>query len=498
MKKVYLLGVVLSLGLSAVAAPNEAVKQAKYSAEPATAEMIKSEFLVGDGIAINTPAMATAPAKAVSSTDELLGLKKWSGIRIFKNPEYNGPQEGKSFAADPRPTRITLNEFPESSLNMRVEIDLAKKEAYINNESFIGTVQAKDNNGNTVQYEVNIYTYKNNGDIVYDTESNLYKYSAQPEECEQAVGKILDDGTISFDGYTLAASSPGLVEEGSYWIMLYTANLVIESTLFNTPNEAEYNYVGKGEFKDPYFAPMFNDPSIVPVNKDVDVYVKGDEDGILIGVKNPYKKVPGEPVVEDGQTYEITDFWKDYGVMYEEASEDGWLLFKVFNGNDFDDYPYAAAQLQLVPCGMEMDNSEDRDGSNVEMFYPFNNEGAAYENAGVKGVLDEIEGIIMAKGDWSRVKDNTLYIYNAWFGFGSFPSSGYWWQTKEGTSADRIEGYVTLPEGWLEAGVNSVISDNENAPVKYYNLQGIELKTPVKGQLTIRKQGNKSTKFIAR
>lgn len=512
MKKVYLLGVVLSLGLSAVAAPNVAVKQAKYSAVNANTEVFSGKEPIGNGIAINTPAMAKAPAKAVSSTDDLLGLKKWSGIRMFSQKEYitesgtliiNGPQEGVAFASDARPTRITLLNFPATGLNLRLEIDLDKKEAYIPNETFVGTSESADEKGNPVNYEVNIYTRKINADVIYDESDDLYKYSDGTTECEEAVGKILDDGTISFEGYTLMASSPGMYEQGSLFLMLNTANLKIETTPFNTPNEAEYNYVGKGEYMDPVLKPLFEDEmNLVPVNKNVDIYVKGDDEGILIAVKNPYKEVAGEPMEgQNGQMIEITDFWKQVGFMYEDANEDGWLLFKVFTKGEFADYSNVAAQLQLVPCGMELDQSEDQDGSDVQMLYPFNEEGAIYTEGGEDALLELLEKYELSKTEWSDVVDNTLYIRNTYFGMGTSPDAGYWWQHEVNGNyvyRPRVVGYVTLPEGWLEAGVNSVISDNENAPVKYYNLQGIELKTPVKGQLTIRKQGNKSTKFIAR
>lgn len=507
MKKVYLLGVVLSLGLSAVAAPNVAVKQAKYSAASVNTEVCSAEAVIGEGIVINAPAMATAPAKAITSTNELLGLKKWSGIRMFGQKQHtsgtiiNGPQEGVAFAVDARAKRITLSGFPTSDLSVRIDIDLDKKEAYITNRSYAGTIDTQDEG----EKEVYIYTRKNNGDIVYDKETDLYQYSGTPEECDEAVGKILDDGTISFEGYTMLAADDEMLNapKPSYYLMLFTANIKIESTPFNTPNEAEYNYVGKGEYKDPVLTPLFGDEmDIVPVNKNVDIYVKGDDEGIFIAVKNPYKEVAGAPAQgENGETIEITDFWKQYGFMYEDASEDGWLMFKVFNKGNFLDYGLPAAQLQLCPSGMELDQSEAQDGSDVQMMYPFNLEGYSYFD-GSDALLDYLERVELAKGEFSNVEGNTLYIRNSYFGMGTSPLLPYWWKYKDasGNKVDRphIVGYVTLPEGWLEAGVNSVVSDNENAPVKYYNLQGIELKTPVKGQLTIRKQGNKSTKFIAR
>lgn len=46
-----------------------------------------------------------------------------------------------------------------------------------------------------------------------------------------------------------------------------------------------------------------------------------------------------------------------------------------------------------------------------------------------------------------------------------------------------------------EAGVEAVVADNENAPVEYYNLQGIRIANPSNG-VFIRRQGNKVTKVL--
>ena len=45
------------------------------------------------------------------------------------------------------------------------------------------------------------------------------------------------------------------------------------------------------------------------------------------------------------------------------------------------------------------------------------------------------------------------------------------------------------------AGVEGDIADDVNAPVKYYNLQGVEIANPENG-LFIKKQGAKATKVV--
>ena len=67
----------------------------------------------------------------------------------------------------------------------------------------------------------------------------------------------------------------------------------------------------------------------------------------------------------------------------------------------------------------------------------------------------------------------------------------------------EVKGYPTL--NWMNAeqieaaGVEDVIVDNdENAPVEYYNLQGVRIENPAKGGFYIKRQGNTATKVIIR
>ena len=57
---------------------------------------------------------------------------------------------------------------------------------------------------------------------------------------------------------------------------------------------------------------------------------------------------------------------------------------------------------------------------------------------------------------------------------------------------DRFAGYIE--EDDTLTGVESVIA-GENAPVEYYNLQGVKVARPENG-IFIRKQGTKTTKVV--
>ncbi|MCC8115527.1 MAG: hypothetical protein LIP03_16320 [Bacteroidales bacterium] len=60
---------------------------------------------------------------------------------------------------------------------------------------------------------------------------------------------------------------------------------------------------------------------------------------------------------------------------------------------------------------------------------------------------------------------------------------------------DKEEAQYNKDNGIVVNGISSVVSDN-NAPVTYYNLQGMSVANPTQGQVYIRKQGNTSKKVI--
>lgn len=51
-----------------------------------------------------------------------------------------------------------------------------------------------------------------------------------------------------------------------------------------------------------------------------------------------------------------------------------------------------------------------------------------------------------------------------------------------------------------ESGIDSIVTDtvDENAPVEYYNLQGLRINEPAAGQIVIRRQGSKVSKVLVR
>lgn len=61
---------------------------------------------------------------------------------------------------------------------------------------------------------------------------------------------------------------------------------------------------------------------------------------------------------------------------------------------------------------------------------------------------------------------------------------------------DEMVSQIQLPEGAV-VGVEGIVNDADvNAPVRYFNLQGVEVAAPVKGEVVVKKQGSKATKVV--
>ena len=58
-------------------------------------------------------------------------------------------------------------------------------------------------------------------------------------------------------------------------------------------------------------------------------------------------------------------------------------------------------------------------------------------------------------------------------------------------------GKIQLYSNGTLTGVDDIVSDDANAPVEYYNLQGVRVANPESG-LYIRVQGKKATKVLVK
>lgn len=458
MKKIYTLGLALAVGVSAVAAERSVSMQTKAM----SLSQLQEDMLVIDA---PTPAYAApqGPQK-ISSIEDLYGVKTFHGYGMLKSDSKNGPYDSAvNFEQGTSATRIVISGFPWGNHETMMTVNLTEKTATILNSQVVGTNGAGGE-------DVYIYTYNLVPDPADETKVKL-------EKTDYITGTIADDGSITFPE-TVAIGASG-DDDSIGWFYLWRS---CSFTAFqnHNPNEADYKLVGTGKYTDCYFRYLFKDPTAFP-DADVEIY-QHKEDGSKIAVKNPYD----------------TEFAKETELISDrESAGKGWMLFNIV-ADELDGTLYACME-PMVNCGVDMGPEYDESGNptgnyNDSEFYLFNEEGGMYYTGGFDQLARLIDECQNVGAPLSVFEDNKIEIVNQYFGTETAPDGYYWWTSE---TAVRTPGLVILPEGFEYAGISNVAAD-ANAPVRYYNLQGVQIAAPVKGQLVIKTQGNKSMKFIGR
>ncbi len=100
--------------------------------------------------------------------------------------------------------------------------------------------------------------------------------------------------------------------------------------------------------------------------------------------------------------------------------------------------------------------------------------------------LNEVTATIDEKG--VITVQNWAFAYDYEPTYGS-QYAGYYWP-------DQCNSITVLTP--KSDAINTIATDleNVNAPVEYYNIQGVRVANPAKGQLVIKRQGNKASKII--
>ena len=236
-------------------------------------------------------------------------------------------------------------------------------------------------------------------------------------------------------------------------------------------NADEWVEEGTAKFTDNAFRDIYQDPTAVPSNVEVPLYMNKKDNNILL-LMNPYKC--GE--------------WPYFNpIPQADANKNGFIQFSIED-------PFCIPMRPYVGSGFYFDMGSQT-ASDIQETYLYNSEGMKYFNG---AYLEDIAAeLAAAEKDCSYYdeKTRTVYIYNGLFGVSSDPGAAYCWRDpNDEKKSIYLEWEIVLPD--LSA-VNGIEADSNVAP-KYYNLQGMEVKAPVAGELVIVKQGGKSYKTIAK
>ena len=164
---------------------------------------------------------------------------------------------------------------------------------------------------------------------------------------------------------------------------------------------------------------------------------------------------------EDG-TYTLKNiFGTDYSISYTLSNFNPKNVAKVtFTGN------YDAEDYFLTPAGKYMHvNVEDENGESQQVKFLYGNEGTDYSY--VEKTIDENGNV-----QYDVCLNVSGYVNN---------------------STGLLDMYLAFSYGQTSTSVANV-EVNENAPVEYYNLQGVKVADPSNG-IFIRKQGSKTSKI---
>lgn len=305
--------------------------------------------------------------------------------------------------------------------------------------------------------------------ISNETEVNYIEFTYYPEGVE------MNNGSISYVGGWLAesdyhqfvfntpsyfGSSSGFKGGWKYMLRFPSIEQIYPGASFEY-DESEWYEVGNATLDEGWLRALTGDslePYQVPVLKNRNV----PTDLLLV---NPYGK--------NTPYGEINDNANGQGFIYLDVANPDCVILRPNVDNGFVSYEYIGYKCLMTSTSVE----------GMQVYY---------EGLDIEDILAEAE---MYDDEVARfTDDNTVYVPYCRFQFAFDLQNADQWMNS--STKEPIEMYttITLPEA--ATGVNTIISDVENAPKRFFNLQGVEIANPAEGELVIVKQGNKASKVI--
>ncbi|MBD5183721.1 MAG: hypothetical protein HDS97_02355 [Bacteroidales bacterium] len=405
----------------------------------------KKAMVANASDAVKSVATRADGTRALSSVDDICGP-------YTINSDWWYPLEGNS-GGDP-------SFFISKVADDMVEISVSEMAgttpllATVNLSAGTITIKADDNKNlyseATMDLELRRIDFNNNGQTV---------------SVASVTGTVEADGRLNFQDAVLLW---GAGDQKYYYGIGY---IVLSPVSFFSYNASDWAAAGKAKFTDGFLNPAFPAEYRQPA-MDVDLYKSKVTDGEYL-LMNPYG---------GGDWPQILD-----------GSVPGYIVFNISN-------PDCVTMSPLVGSGAILDMRQSAEApADLQELFMYNNEGfrlfgGMSTEAQVEEVEEAMNPFTETIADYLSVYDadtRTVNFRNGMFGLGNDPFAAYLW-----TSTDKstgLTGTIVLPD---EAGVAEAIA-NSDAPVKFYNLQGMEVANPEAGQIVIKKQGGKTVKVIA-
>ena len=447
MKKSYVLSALaLATAMTAFAAPQAVKTTANVEAAEANTAAIVKNVELGEA----------APAtRAAYTIDDFCGTFNASYAWFL----FNGDDDFKggitiTISKGSTPTEVIMTNCPFPAINginpmeVRGEVDLNTGKVVFTRQD-LGVMS----NGSTLEF------------------SPVTVEQGVNEE-GQSVWRVTDANAPNFtlqlgeNGYEPTQHGYMLVIKGTnsgYWgAALWTSIARPDYFKFN---ESEWTLVGDSDFEDidfmnVYFMQATESEEPVPSTK-VATY-RNNANPTQYALRNPY----GAAAWASGNPKPATA--GDGFIVFDVANED-FVSIRPNTGSGFYDFEDILETYIWNDEGKYIMNGWDANDAWLEM-------------AGA--------GVTCSSYDSAT---RVVTLLNIYWGFEDSPLSTYAWRYNDGSLVDSSI-IITLPDG---AGVEDIAVD-ENAPVKYFNLQGMEIVNPAKGQVVIKTQGKKATKVVVK
>lgn len=277
------------------------------------------------------------------------------------------------------------------------------------------------------------------------------------------------DGTINFGNYMVAFYWQELSSYNAAWDQMTFA----KKDFYNVDLSEWTKCEGTGMYKEGWVSPML-DGEIDP--EPVDIYVN-NKNNKLVAIANPY----------------ASERWGGLNTPPAGQTNTGYIVFDLSEESCVPVHPLTASGLWL----------DLGDAAGPQQLYMFNQEGFKIYEQGYTAedlINEALDAYVDPEEIYSyyEAETRTVNFTNLFFGQTINPLGTYFWIDASGQAIPLLDrkASVVLPEGW-NSGVESVEFDS-NAPVKYFNLQGVEVANPEAGQIVIKKQGSKAVKVVVK
>ncbi len=310
--------------------------------------------------------------------------------------------------------------------------------------------------------------YINFEPFVYDSNSVINQtWSATFNEATGMITTQADHG-LSWAAY----SDADLTESIGYLEIFDLEGLTKKSGGSGNESEGNWTAVGEATFMDGWILPGMGVDQTDPANwYDVPVE-QNDNNPNLFRLVNPYKYGPLADFNESTKT----------GYIQFDVTDPDHVVFALVDAG----FAYSAAGMTSLYC------------TNALTFY-----------CNYMGMpADQIVNMAGDAIPYTTFKDNVVtvgstltdegYDNDACFGDQTNPTACFGWTDAEGKAVNMAASIDLSKIDFDNDNVSVTESDSDNMPTRFFNLQGIEITNPAKGQVVIRVKGDKATKQITR